>query len=191
LSYPGFRTVSQEWLMEHVDTYNEIVPPPKWLKTQITRLCLYYLGIGIETAYKNVPEVTAEMDALPDPFSFCMSVPNGPSLLVLKKGNKVEYIGEKEAYHADLELEFKTIEIAFLAMTARMGTPELVYHNRQLVRGDLNYMMKMIRVMNAAEMILFPNLLLRFYLKKVPPLTLRTMINRVKAHTNAFVGFYV
>lgn len=34
----------------------KIVPPEKWLKTQITRLCLYFLGMGIETAYKNVPQ---------------------------------------------------------------------------------------------------------------------------------------
>jgi hypothetical protein len=177
--------------MEQIGTYKEIEPPKKWLKTQITRLCFYYLGMGIETAYKNVPEVRMDMDALPDPFSFCMSVPNGPSMMILKDADAVRYIGEKEAYRADLELVFKNIELAYLAMTARVGTPDLVYHNRQFIRGDLICMMTMIRVLNAAETILFPNFLLRFYLKKVPRLTLKTMLNRVKAHTNALIGFYV
>jgi hypothetical protein len=171
--------------------YREIEPPQKWFKTLITKLCLFYLGIGIETAYNNVPEVKADMDTLPDPFAFAISVLNGPSMLILKKGGKVEFIGEKEAYHVDLEMVFKNIEFAFLAMTFRLSTPELVYHNRQLVRGDLNQMMMMIRVLNAAETVLFPNLLLRFYLKQVPRLTLATAINRLKAHSFALARMWV
>jgi hypothetical protein len=168
-----------------------VEPPEKWLKAQITRLCLYFLGMGIETAYKNMPEVKKEMDSLPDSFSFCFNVVNGgPSMLILKNAGKVTYAGEKEAYHADLELVVKNIEFAYLTMTGRMSTPDLVYHNRQFVKGELNYMMTMIRVMNAAQTILFPNLLLRFYIKKVPPLTMRTMINRAKAYTNATIGFF-
>jgi hypothetical protein len=178
--------------MEQLGTsYHEIEPPKKWLKTQITSLCLYYVGIGIETAYKNVPQVKADMDTLPEPFSFCMSVPNGPSMLILKDKGKVEYVGEKGAYRADLEMVFKNIEYAYLTMTARMSIPDLVYHNRQVVIGDLNYMMMMIRVVNAAVAVLFPNVLLGFYIKEVPRLTMRTMINRVKAHTNALIGFCV
>lgn len=160
------------------------------MKTQITRLCLYYLGIGIETAYKNMPEVKKEMDSLPDTFSFCFNVSNGPSMMILKDGNCVKYVGEKESYHVDLELVVKNIEFAYLTMTGRMSTPDLIYHNRQFVRGNLNYMMLMIRVMNAAQTLLFPNLLLRFYIKQVPPLTMRTMINRMKAYTNATIGFF-
>jgi hypothetical protein len=177
--------------MQSNTAYKAIEPPKKWFKTQITRICLYYLGVGIETAYKNIPAVKKDMDTLPDPFTFCISVANGPSLTILKTGEKVVYVGEKDAFRANLELQFKNIEFAYLAMTARLSTPNAVYHNRQLVKGDLNYMMMMIRVMNAAETILFPNILLRFYLKEVPRLTLRTMINRVKAHTRALIGIYL
>jgi hypothetical protein len=176
--------------MGNTITYQKIEPSGKWLKTQITRLCLYFLGMGIETAYKNVPEAKKEMDSLPDQFSFCLNVLDGPSMLILKDGDRVTYVGEKEAYHVDLELVFKNIEFAYLTMTGRMSTPDTIYHNRQLVRGDLNHMMTMIRVMNASQTLLFPNLLLRFYIKKVPPLTVGTMINRVKAYTNATIGFF-
>lgn len=176
--------------MGNVIAYRKIEPSEKWLKAQITRLCLYFLGMGIETAYKNMPEVKKEMDSLPEPFSFCFNVVNGPSMLILKNGSKVKYVGEKEAYHADLELVVKNIELAYLTMTGRISTPDATYHNRQFIRGELNYMMIMIRVMNAAQTLLFPNLLLRFYIKKVPPLTMRTMINRAKAYTNATIGFF-
>ena len=99
----------------------KIVPPEKWLKTQITRLCLYFLGMGIETAYKNVPQAKREMDTLPDQFSFCFNVVNGPSMMILKNGHTVRYVGEKEAYHADLELVLKNIEFAYLMMTGRIS----------------------------------------------------------------------
>ncbi|HNZ64598.1 MAG TPA: hypothetical protein PKJ10_02070 [Smithella sp.] len=168
----------------------QIAPPKKWLKTQITRLCLYFLGMGIETAYKNVPDVKKEMDTLPDHFSFCFNVHNGPSMMILKNGNTVKYAGEKEAYHADLELVLKNIEYAYLMMTGRISTPDAVYHNRQFVRGNLGYMMTMIRVLNISQTLLFPNVLLRFYIKKVPPLTMKTMINRTKAYANATIGFF-
>lgn len=176
--------------MGNATIYREIEPSEKWLKTQITRLCLYFLGMGIETAYKNVPEVKKEMDSLPDTFSFCFTVLNGPSMMILKNGNRVKYVGEKESYHADLELVLKNIEFAYLMMTGRISTPDAIYHNRQFVRGNLGHMMLMIRVMNAAQALLFPNLLLRFYIKKVPRLTMRTMINRAKAYTNATIGFF-
>jgi hypothetical protein len=177
--------------MEKIQKYQEIEPPKKRFKDQVVRLCLYCLGIGIETAYKNVPEVKKEWDALPEPFSFCFSVENGPSMMVLKRANTVTYVGEKEAYRADLELVIKNIEFAYLAMTGKMSTPNLIYHNRQCVRGDLNYMIRMIRVLGAAQALLFPNLLLRFYVKKVPPLTLSTMINRVRAYTNVAIRFII
>jgi hypothetical protein len=169
---------------------HQIVPSNKWLKMQITRLCLYFLGIGIETAYKNVPEVKREMDALPDQFSFCFNVVKGPSMMILKNGNTIKYVGEKEAYHSDLELVLKNIEFAYLMMTGRISTPNAVYHNRQFVRGNLAYMMTMIRVLNVAQTLLFPNFLLRFYIQKVPRLTIDTISNRAKAYTNATIGFF-
>jgi hypothetical protein len=177
--------------MGQVTRYQGVEPPKKWLETQVTRLCFYFFGIGIETAYRYDPKIRAEMNRLPDPFSFCMSVANGPSMMVVKRGESVEYVGEREAYRADLELQLKHIEFAYLAMTGRMSTPDLVYHNRQLIRGDLNYMMVMVRVMNAAQSLLFPNLLLRFYVKQVPRLTFQTVINRCRAYGKAFIGFYV
>jgi len=84
----------------------------------------------------------------------------------------------------------KNIEYAYLMMTGRISTPDAVYHNRQFVRGNLGYMMTMIRVLNISQTLLFPNVLLRFYIKKVPPLTMKTMINRTKAYANATIGFF-
>lgn len=111
-------------------------------------------------------------------------------MMILKNGHTVRYVGEKEAYHADLELVLKNIEFAYLMMTGRISTPDAVYHNRQFVRGNLAYMMTMIRVLNIAQTLLFPNFLLRFYIKTVPRLTMKTMVNRAKAYANATIGLF-
>ena len=50
--------------MDNIMEYKELEPPKKWFKTQVVRLCIYFLGKAMETAYKNVPEVKKEMDAL-------------------------------------------------------------------------------------------------------------------------------
>ena len=161
---------------------------PKWLKTQIVRFTLYYLGKAIEFAYKNEPEAKKEMDALPETFSFCVGVINGPTLLIQKSGETVQYLGELDNFHADLELRFKTVELAFMAMLFRLSTAEAVYHNRQFVKGDLNHMMRMVRVMNVAQSLIFPNILARFYLKKLPKFSFRLVINRVKYNVDAIIG---
>lgn len=161
-----------------------------WAKTQIVRLSLYYLGMAIETAYKVEPQARKDMDSLPESFTFCMGVEKGPSLFIRKDAGTVKYVGEKDAFDADLELRFKNIEYAFLAMTGRIGTPDAVYHNRQYVKGSLNRMMVMIRVMNIAQTLLFPNFLVGFYIKEVPRLTVNKMINRVKAYSYSTAGYF-
>ena len=168
--------------------YAGVTPPKKWLKTQIVRFTLYYLGKAIEFAYKHEPEAKKEMDTLPDTFSFCVGVINGPTLFIQKSGDTVTYLGELDNYHVDLELRFKTIELGFMAMLFRLSTPEAVYHNRQFVKGDLNLMMRMLRVMNIAQSLIFPNILARYYLKKLPKFSVRRVINRVKYNVDAIIG---
>lgn len=166
-------------------------PPRKWLKTQVVRLSLYYLGMAIQTAYRHDPEARKCLDSLPDRFTFCLGVENGPTLLIRKSPGSVRYVGEKDAFHADLELRFKNIEYGFLAMTGFISTPNAVYHNRQYVKGSLNHMMVMLRVMNIAQTLIFPNALARFYIKEVPRLTLNRMAGRVIMNAQAFAGFYI
>jgi len=108
-----------------------LTPHRKWLKTQVVRISLYYLGMAIQTAYRHDPEAKKCLDSLPDNYTFCMGVENGPTLLIQKSPGSVRYVGEKDAYHADLELRFKNIEYDFLAMNGFISTPNAVYHHRQ------------------------------------------------------------
>ncbi|HNY64336.1 MAG TPA: hypothetical protein PKM41_02790 [Deltaproteobacteria bacterium] len=168
--------------------YPEIVPGRKIFKTLVTRLFFFTVGMGMQTAYRIDPDVRREIDSLPETFSFLMAVVGGPSMLMLKRDGAFRYLGEKEGFHADVELWFKNIEYAYLVMTGRISVPNAVYHFRQFVRGSLTDAMAIIRVMNITQTLLLPNFISRFYIKEVPPLTLRKLKNRAITYFNVGYG---
>jgi hypothetical protein len=97
-------------------------------------------------------------------------------------------LGEKEVFYADVEMWWKNITFAYLVMTGRISVPNAVYHNRQFVRGSLIYAMSVIRVLNVVQTLLLPNFLARFYIKEVPKLTFKKLINRAITYFNISYG---
>lgn len=173
--------------MKRMKEYQEINPGESWFKSTLVRITLYLLGLGVQEACKLDPKAKKEMESLPDPYTFSIGIHDGFAATVQKKGGRMKYLRVvNEKIRPDLELRFKNLEFTYLAMTGRMSTPNLVYHSRQYVKGDLANMMTILRIMNIAETLLFPNIIVRFYIKKVPRLTIRTMINRVIAYINIF-----
>jgi len=75
-----------------------------------------------------------------------------------------------------------------LAMTGRISTPNATYHNRQFVKGSLGYMMSIVRVLNITQTLLLFNVLSRFYIKEVPKLTFKKLINRAITYFNIGYG---
>jgi hypothetical protein len=140
----------------NTDTYARIEPKDKPIKRLITRMNLFFLGMGFQTAYRIDPVVTDEIDTWPETFTFVMSVVGGPRMVVQKRNGGVQYLGEKEIFFADLELTFKHIEYAFMAVTGKMTPQEAAWHNRQFIKGDLNVMMSAVRVINRIQAMLLP-----------------------------------
>jgi hypothetical protein len=174
--------------MKAVSEYKEIVPPKKWFATLVTRIFFFFIGMAMQTAYRVDPDVKKEVDSWPETFSFRMAVVGGPSLLMLKKEGSFRYLGEKETFYCDIELWFKNITFAYLVMTGRISVPNAIYHNRQFVKGNLNYAMSVIRVLNIVQTLLLPNFIARFYIKEVPRLTFKKLMNRAVVYFNIFYG---
>ncbi len=174
--------------MKSVSDYKEIIPKKKWFSTLVTRIFFFFIGIGMQTAYRIDPEVKKEVDSWPETFSFRMAVVGGPSMLMLKKGGAFQYLGEKEVFYADVEMWWKNITFAYLVMTGRISVPNAVYHNRQFVRGSLIYTMSIIRVINVVQTLLLPNFIARFYIKEVPKLTVKKLVNRAITYFNVGYG---
>ncbi len=174
--------------MKSVSDYKEIVPRKKWFSTLVTRIFFFFIGMGMQTAYRIDPNVKKEVNNWPETFSFRMAVVGGPSMLMLKKAGSFQYLGEKEVFYADVEMWFKNITFAYLIMTGRISVPNAIYHNRQFVKGNLGYGMSVIRVLNVVQTLLLPNFIARFYIKEVPKLTFKTLINRAITYFNIGYG---
>jgi hypothetical protein len=58
--------------------------------------------------------------------------------------------------------------IRFLMMTAQIGTPQAYAEHRMAVRGDLVLALSIIRCLNIVERYLFPTIIARHILRKLP-----------------------
>lgn len=168
--------------------YDQLSPGRKHIKTLITRIAFLSVGHAFQTAYRVDPSVKQEVDSWPETFTFVIDVePDGPRMVVVKRNNTLQYLGEREVYNADVVLSLKNIEYGFRLMTGQMSMPRVVYENRQYVKGDLAVMASVLRCMNVVVLMMLP-VVAGFYLKKVPGLTLQTIKNRVVFYTVGWLG---
>jgi len=65
--------------MKEAKDYREIVPGKKWFATLVTRVFFYFIGMGMQTAYRIDPDVKKEVDSWPETFSFRMAVVGAPA----------------------------------------------------------------------------------------------------------------
>jgi len=166
----------------------QLSPAKKHIKTLIPRLTLVLLGHALQTAYHIDPEINNEVNNWPESFSFVLDIePHGPRLTLVKRNGKLEYLGEKEMFNADLVLSLKNIEYGWRMMVGMMSVPRLIYENRQYVQGDLAMIASINRCMNVAITMMLP-VANRLYLKEAPKLTKQIIKNRVAFYTLGWLG---
>ncbi|MDY6822388.1 MAG: hypothetical protein SWH68_01110 [Thermodesulfobacteriota bacterium] len=168
--------------------YYQLSPPRKPIKTLIARTAFLMLGHGFQTAYRVDPGVKREVDSWPETFTFVLDVePDGPRMVLVKRNNTLQYLGEREVYNADVVLAVKNVEYAFRLMTGIISIPRLVFENRQYVKGDLAVVASILRCMNVVVLMMLP-VVAGFYIKKVPKLTMQTIKNRIVFYTVGWLG---
>ncbi|OQX62580.1 MAG: hypothetical protein B5M56_06045 [Desulfococcus sp. 4484_241] len=159
--------------------YYQIKPGRKHVKTAIVRLVMLTLGHAFQTAYRIDPEVKKEVDSWPPTFHVVLEVePDGPRMTLIKRNGALQYLGEKELYNADVVIVMKSIEFMFRMTMGMMSMPRIVAENRQYMKGDLVLAGSIIRCMNRVQTMMIP-VVTGLYIKKVPPLSLRMIKNRI------------
>lgn len=156
-----------------------IKPRKKRIKRIIAGLSLFSLGRGFQAAAALDPDIKMEVESWPDDYTVIMKVmPYGPNMVLAKKEGGVKYLGGKDR-QADLTVMFKNLESALRVLTARMGTPEAYAQHRIMVKGDLGNAMTLTRCLNITQAYLFPKLIGRRIMKRVPRIPLfRLLKNR-------------
>jgi predicted Zn-dependent protease with MMP-like domain len=83
----------------------------------------------------------------------------------------------------DLEVYFKNIPIAYRVITTLSNVPEAFTQNRIQAYGNIPDSMILIRVLNVVQSYLFPPLLSKRVLKRVPKFGWKQHIGRIRVYT--------
>ncbi|MEW6673553.1 MAG: aldehyde ferredoxin oxidoreductase family protein [Thermodesulfobacteriota bacterium] len=150
-------------------------PPPKRIKKALVRLVLFVLGRALQSASKLDAAIQAEIAKWPEGFSAMFKVlPRGPRMGFIKtKEGHLAYKGaalREDA--ADMIIFFKNLECAFLVFTARMGTVQAFAEHRMSLKGDISLAMSLTRCLNIVQTYLYPVLIARTLIKRVPRIPL-------------------
>lgn len=141
------------------------------------------LARGLQACSHFEPQVQRELDQWPEGYSFCMRVlPYGPSLRMVKTRSALSYTGP-DTGEADLIVELKNLETSFQMITTQVGIHHVYAHHGIGVVGGIGRSMALIRMIEVVEAYLFPELMSRNILKRVPQMNLQRHFNRLRLLT--------
>lgn len=87
--------------------------------------------------------------------------------MIIKK-EKNNIIKLKETKKVDISIAFKSIDVAFLVLTGRLGVARAYAEHRFTLKGDIATAMGMVRCIELVESYLFPKFITKNILKEVP-----------------------
>lgn len=165
--------------MGETKTRRDIRPGEKRFKSAVVKIVLFILGRGFQCIAARDETVKREVAGWDESFCIMFQVlPRGPYMSLQKQNGRLQFMGVTKSY-ADLVINFKNIESAFMVFTAQLGTPQGYAQHRLSVEGDINKAMSLIRCLNMVEFYLFPGIIARMVLKRVPRMTAKRLVLRL------------
>lgn len=162
-----------------------IKPGKKPFKKALVGTVLFILGRGFQSIARFDTDVKKEINQWEESFSIMFEImPKGPYMSLQKRNGRLKYMGLTKT-NADLIITFKNIEAAFLIFTAQLSTAQGYAQHRISVKGDIEKAMSIIRCLNIVQRHLFPRIIARKILKRMPKMTLRRWGIRVYTY---FIG---
>ena len=143
--------------------------PENIIKEITVKVVMAVLGKAIQEASKVDEDVKKEISFYDDGFTVMMRVlPEGPKMAIRKNGDRFYYLGSNiSPDEADLVINFKNLQSAFLVFTAQMGTVEGFVQHRLNIKGDLANAMVFTRCVNIVQRYLFPAVINKLILKEL------------------------
>ncbi len=137
------------------------------LKILISKIVLFFLYRGFKVTEKKDDSVKKEIEAWNEGFTICINagVPNVK--LNLKKENG-KLVRLKQLENAELEIIFKSIDVAFLMFTGRLGVSKAYSEHRFMLKGEISKAMSLVRCIDIVEAYLFPKFITKNILKEIP-----------------------
>jgi len=154
-------------------SYEPVNAGRKWFKELVSKIVFLVLGRAFQSAAKFDPLIRREVAEWREGFVLVMRVlPSGPVMVMKKSGGLIRHMGGKLPDSADVTINFKNIECAFLVLTPQIGAAQAFAENRLSVAGDLMYAMAFTRCLNVLLTYLYPlSFITKRLLKKIPPMS--------------------
>jgi aldehyde:ferredoxin oxidoreductase len=187
--------IKPKWDMQtdpRLNGFKMVSPGGKPVKRVYVSMVLWFLGRAIQAAARVDREVRKAFDAVPDGFTFALTVaPGGPAMVVGKdKTGRVRYLGanSKQRY-IDLKLTIKNIEAAILLFTLKESTVTAAARNRLIVDGEIPAACTVVRILDMVEVFLLPKRMASSAVRRYPQWSpFRKYVGRVMIYLRAVVG---
>ena len=153
------------------------------LKETISKIVLFFLYRGINIVKKVDEEVLKEIALWNENIIIKIATyENGPSLIIKKQQDKIIRI--KEANKYDIEIIFKSLDAAFLVLTAREGTAKAYAEHRFILKGDITKAMSLVRCIDIVETYLFPKVIAKNLVKTIKKIKISKLVTYLRVIVN-------
>ncbi len=141
----------------------------RWLKALLLRILLWFLGRGICACARLDSRAAAEVAGWAEGQGLCLQIaPTGPAMALTKSDGRLRFLGLRAEPAADLVIQFKHPEGALPVFLGRQSIAQAYAQRRMTMKGDLTFAMSVVRVMLITEAYLFPGLITRRIMQRVP-----------------------
>ncbi len=163
-------------------SYSEISPGSTPWKIAVVKTMFFALGRATPAILRMDKEAGKELAGWDEGFKVMLEVlPKGPFLSFEKKDGALVFLGLVET-EADLIVSFKNLESAFLMLTTQISTPEAYAQHRISVKGEIKTGMSFTRCLNIVQFLLFPEIISKRVLKRLPEMTMDRWLTRLYAY---------
>lgn len=136
-------------------------------KKFISKIVLFFLYKGFKVTYKYDENVKKEIDSLDNGFTAVIDTGIDNVKLIIKKENN-KLIRLKDTENADIEIAFKSIDVAFLMFIGKLGVSKAYAEHRFTLKGEISKAMVLVRCIDIVESYLFPKIITKGILKYQP-----------------------
>lgn len=179
--------------MNHVDYILEggnvmqVSSKRKWVtrgKILFEKIILFFLYRGMKVLYKYDTRIYEEISSWPIGRTMVLAASEkGPKLCIRKVSWGIVRVSDIE--DSDIMIAFKSIDGAFLVFSGQIGTSQAYSQHRFLVKGEIAAVMSVVRCIDLTEAYLFPEIMTRRILRKIP----EKQIGSIAVYCHAILGF--
>jgi len=139
------------------------------LKRLLARTLLWFLGRGLGACARLDSRAAEEVQGWEEGARVSLQVaPDGPAMAVEKRGGRLRFLGTRPVEDADLLITFKHLDAALPILLGMKSVARGYAERRMTMKGDLTFAMSVVRVMLLVEAYLFPRLITRRIMQRIP-----------------------